>query len=81
MLVGYFPFSAKRRSEKRELIKQGNVVFDGEAWSDITKEAQDLIKKLLVVNPKKRFGYKEILEHPWIKKQIPIRIKVVSIVF
>eukprot|EP00494_Astrolonche_serrata_P001665 UN01671 len=68
MLVGYFPFRAKNRSELKECIKQGNVIFDEEHWSAKTDEAKDLITKLLVVDPKKRLGYEEILEHPWLKK-------------
>ena len=33
----------------------------------ISKESQDLLKKLLVINPDKRLDAEEILTHSWIK--------------
>ncbi|KAL7840018.1 hypothetical protein SRHO_G00266760 [Serrasalmus rhombeus] len=32
-------------------------------------EAKDLVKKLLVVDPAKRLGISEALEHPWLKDE------------
>eukprot|EP00494_Astrolonche_serrata_P006946 UN06971 len=67
LLVGYLPFYHDKRSKTIDLIKRAKVPFDEEDWGHISNEARDLIKKLLVEDPKKRMGYKEILSHPWLK--------------
>ena len=38
--------------------------FDGEEWSEISKEAKDLIKKL-IISPEKRLTADEALKHKW----------------
>jgi len=38
-------------------------------WKTVSKEAQDLIKKLTAMDPKKRFSAREACAHPWIKKR------------
>ena len=42
--------------------------FSAEEWLDVSTEAIDLIKNMLVKNPEKRFNCKEVLEHYWFKK-------------
>ena len=43
--------------------------FDGEEWDEITKEAKDLIKKL-ICKPEKRLTAQEALEHKWFRKTL-----------
>jgi len=50
LLCGYPPFNGKTSREVLAQIRRGRVVFDVEEWKDISKEAKDLIKKMLVVN-------------------------------
>ena len=38
--------------------------FPDQFWSEISKEAKDLISKLLVVDPKTRYTAKQALKHP-----------------
>lgn len=45
---------------------KGKVEFDGEEWDPISKEAKDLIKKL-IAKPERRLSASEALEHKWIK--------------
>lgn len=35
---------------------------------DVSEEAQDLIRKMITVNPRKRITLAEALRHPWFKK-------------
>lgn len=45
----------------------GKFDFDGDEWTDVSKEAKDLIKKL-ICKSEKRLTASEALQHPWIKK-------------
>ncbi len=45
------------------LIMRGDYRMDGPAWSAITTETKDLIRRLLVVDPKKRLTIEEALNH------------------
>jgi serine/threonine protein kinase len=40
------------------------------AWKKISKEGLDFVKKLLVKDPAKRLPLKDILQHPWLTKDI-----------
>lgn len=43
MLCGYPPFASEEDIETIELIQQGEVEFDDDAWGEISEEAKDLI--------------------------------------
>ncbi|XP_064612778.1 serine/threonine-protein kinase Chk2-like isoform X2 [Liolophura sinensis] len=69
-LVGYPPFSDERKD--MDLPKQilgGHFSFPEEYWKDISNEAIDLVKQLLVTDPKKRLTLQEALLHPWFKDE------------
>lgn len=40
------------------------------AWYEISEDAKDLIKLMLVVDPDHRITLEGILNHPWIEKVI-----------
>lgn len=42
--------------------------MDGQLWEQISAEAKDLISKILVVDPEKRFLVDQCLAHPWFKE-------------
>lgn len=69
MLCGFPPFrSAKRdQDELFDLIMDGDYEFLSPYWDNISNEAKDLISKLLVVSPSKRYTAEEVLGHPWVK--------------
>lgn len=62
-MAGYPPFG----DDSFEDIKKGEFVFDDDPWDNISKNAKDLITKLLTVNPSKRFTVAQIFAHPWMK--------------
>ena len=42
---------------------RGNYSMEGPTWQTVTSETKDLIKKLLVVNPKDRLTIEQALQH------------------
>lgn len=45
---------------------KGKYSFDGEEWEHVSKEAKDLIKKM-ICKPERRLTAQEVLEHKWVK--------------
>ncbi len=66
MLCGFPPFYEENNTQLFEKIKKGEFDFPSPYWDDISDMAKDLIKNLLVVNPKDRLDADGILAHPWI---------------
>lgn len=65
------PFDPDGVAPEEELqrnIKYGNVDFDDDVWTGVSGAAQDLIRRLLVVDPRRRYDTGDILAHPWITK-------------
>lgn len=48
-------------------VVKGKFDFEGEEWEDVSKEAKDLIKKL-ITTPEKRLTADEALQHKWFGK-------------
>ena len=65
MLSGNQPFRAYSIKEMEIKVIKGEF----EEIKDISNEANDLIKKMLVVDPEKRIKINEILNHPWLKNE------------
>lgn len=60
LLVGYFPFS----QHEQESGQQREVCFSY-SNSNLSLEAQDLIRSMLAHNPEERPTMEEVLLHPW----------------
>ena len=63
-LCGYPPFESKNKEETYERIRTLDLRFP----PHVSEEAEDFIRKLLVLDPKGRMLLKDALNHPWIKK-------------
>ncbi|XP_051160419.1 phosphorylase b kinase gamma catalytic chain, skeletal muscle/heart isoform isoform X2 [Leptopilina boulardi] len=63
LLVGCPPFWHRKQMVMLRNIMEGKFSFTSPEWADITDAPKDLIRKLLVVDPKKRITIKEALEH------------------
>ena len=63
MLSGTVPFKGNNLKELHNLIING----DYKEVKGISREAEDLIKRILEVDPNKRIKTEEILNHPWLK--------------
>lgn len=69
-LSGYPPFSEyKTQVPLKDQITSGKYNFIPEVWAEVSEKALDLVKKLLVVDPKARFTTEEALRHPWLQDE------------
>jgi serine/threonine protein kinase len=62
ILSGTLPFRGSNIQELEKIIINGEY----EAISDVSNEANDIIKGMLRIDPKKRLTIDEILKHPWL---------------
>ncbi|CAB3364421.1 Hypothetical predicted protein [Cloeon dipterum] len=65
LLVGCPPFWHRKQMVMLRNIMEGKYSLTTPEWEDITDAPKDLIRKLLVVDPKKRLTVSEALEHPF----------------
>ena len=68
MLTGNFPFVGKTSQKLFESIKTGKYKNTGKEWEAISKEAKDLIGKMLELDTHKRISASECLKSPFISK-------------
>jgi len=66
LLCGFPPFYNEKLQLLFEQIMKADYDFPEDYWSDISDNAKDFIRKLLVVDPKKRLNGKDALKHPWL---------------
>ncbi|XP_027343482.1 calcium-dependent protein kinase 2-like isoform X2 [Abrus precatorius] len=50
-----------------DAILEGHIDFESQPWPKISSNAKDLVRKMLIQDPKKRITSAQVLEHPWIK--------------
>ena len=73
------PFPRGSRETTIEAIKQGNVDYHNSGFTILSDIAQDLIKSILIVDPKLRPSAEKILSHPWFhesKQTLPITYNI-----
>ena len=66
MLTGNFPFVGKTSQKLFDNIKTGKYKDTGKEWEAISKEAKDLIKKMLELDTTKRISASECLKSPFL---------------
>jgi hypothetical protein len=64
LLTGNLPFDDENIRKLLQKVKSGVYVIP----DSVPKDAADLIRKMLVINPVKRITIKEIEQHPWFNK-------------
>ncbi|XP_039304590.1 obscurin isoform X2 [Solenopsis invicta] len=64
LLSGISPFRGANDRETLKKIREGKWDFD-DRWKNISNEAQDFIRNLLVYNVDKRMDVRAALAHPW----------------
>ncbi|XP_050996063.1 serine/threonine-protein kinase DCLK3 [Acomys russatus] len=69
LLCGFPPFRSPERDQDElfSIIQQGQFEFLAPYWDNISDAAKDLVRHLLVVDPKKRYTAHQVLQHPWIE--------------
>ncbi|KAK3727806.1 hypothetical protein QZH41_008227, partial [Actinostola sp. cb2023] len=67
-LAGYPPFSEEIKPYTlTQQICKGLFKFHKQYWDPVSKDAKDLVTKLLNVDPSKRLTVEKALQHPWMK--------------
>ncbi|XP_059520221.1 serine/threonine-protein kinase DCLK3 isoform X2 [Myotis daubentonii] len=69
LLCGFPPFRSLERDQDElfDIIQLGHFEFLAPYWDNISEAAKDLVSRLLVVDPKKRYTAHQVLKHPWIE--------------
>lgn len=67
LLSNSFPFEAEDEVDLRQKLLRGTYDTQTKVWSKISKEAINLIQKMLETDPLKRISAKEALSHDWFK--------------
>ena len=66
MLGGYYPFRGTTEVEVLENVRYGQFKFREKYWKGISKDAKDLIARMLVVDPDDRITASDALKSSWI---------------
>lgn len=67
LLSGNLPFMGRSQKELFRKIVAGKYEFKEEDWKDVSNDAKEMVKKLLVLNPDDRLTAEAALRHPWLK--------------
>ncbi|OIW01467.1 hypothetical protein TanjilG_19393 [Lupinus angustifolius] len=67
LLSGVPPFWAESEQEIFEQVLHGDLDFTSDPWPQISESAKDLVKKMLVRDPRRRLKAHQVLCHPWIQ--------------
>lgn len=68
LLVGYPPFNGDSTKDLFEAIKKGNFIMEGFEWDVVSREAKDMVKKMLTKNFHSRPTAQQCIEHEWMQK-------------
>ncbi|MES1906839.1 MAG: hypothetical protein MHM6MM_000068 [Cercozoa sp. M6MM] len=71
MLSASPPFDERRGTPVLEQVKTADFKFYRSAFANVSEEAKDLIRSLLVVDVSRRFDATQILQHDWMKGYVP----------
>ncbi|KAL6508434.1 Calcium-dependent protein kinase 25 [Orobanche hederae] len=67
LLSGVPPFWGESEQEIFEEVLHADIDLTSDPWPTISDSAKDLVKKMLVRDPKKRLTAHQVLCHPWVQ--------------
>eukprot|EP01100_Stratorugosa_tubuloviscum_P008637 TRINITY_DN359_c0_g1_i1.p1 TRINITY_DN359_c0_g1~~TRINITY_DN359_c0_g1_i1.p1 ORF type:complete len:346 (+),score=85.84 TRINITY_DN359_c0_g1_i1:35-1072(+) len=70
LLCGYPPFYADNAPALFKKIMDVKYDFEDPSWEDVSEAAKDLIRNLLVKDPKRRYTAKQCLQDPWAQGKV-----------
>jgi len=71
LLCGFPPFYEEELPALFEQIQKGRYDFPSPWWDAVSKEAIELIRLMLTVEPKKRIDAGQAIAHPWVQGKAP----------
>lgn len=66
LLAGYPPFYDDNQARLFAKIKEAEFEFHEQQWKHVSREAKDLISKMICLDQQERWTATQLLEHPWI---------------
>ena len=69
MLSGLPPFWGDTEDQIFKMVLKGKLDFDTKPWPSLSEDAKDCIRKLCVLDPKKRMTAADTLKHPWLQRE------------
>ncbi|CAN0079033.1 unnamed protein product [Ectocarpus fasciculatus] len=66
LLSGALPFRGLTLDKLYTAVLDGACSYAGSEWLGVSAPAQDLVRRMLVVDPAQRWTAGELLEHPWL---------------
>jgi len=66
LLAGNLPFMGRSQKELFRKIVSGKYEFAAEDWANVSEDAKDLVRRLLVLNPDERMTANEAVRHKWL---------------
>ncbi|XP_031115631.1 calcium-dependent protein kinase 1-like [Ipomoea triloba] len=67
LLSGVPPFWAENEQGIFEEVLHGELDFTSQPWPSISEGAKDLVRRMLIRDPRKRLTAHEVLCHPWVQ--------------
>lgn len=67
LLCGFPPFYGKTQNTLFDKILRADYDFPDPEWSDVSEDAKDFIRKLLVIEPESRYTAKQCIVHKWLQ--------------
>ncbi|KAL7596270.1 hypothetical protein Lser_V15G28622 [Lactuca serriola] len=64
----FFFFMTESENEIFEEVLRGKLDFSSDPWPSISESAKDLVRKMLIKDPKRRITAHGVLCHPWISE-------------
>lgn len=68
LLCGYPPFNGHTDEEVFASTRHDRCDFSNVAWSGVSEEGKDFVRRLLQKDPEKRMTAQQALDHPWIRR-------------
>jgi len=68
MLARALPFHSSDRKKTFKLIKEADPDLKSECWESISEDCKDLIRKMLIKDPKERISVDDALKLPFFKR-------------
>ncbi|PSS15842.1 Calcium-dependent protein kinase [Actinidia chinensis var. chinensis] len=67
LLCGVPPFWGETEQEIFQNVLHDDLDFSSDPWPNISESAKDLVRKMLVRDPRRRLTAQEALCHPWVQ--------------
>lgn len=74
LLCGFPPFQNDNTVKLYSQIRKGEYGFPSPFWDKVSKEAKDLVKAMITVDPKERITIDEMMEHPFMQQALKLDV-------